>query len=224
MTTAAASAPSCEQAALNNALWCASVVRAQGGGSHFGPTLWWSVEAPPRYYPRAVTLARALDAGARQRLDRLAPGDAVKDSFACLPLEGFALLFEASWYWRAPRPAAAAAEAVVHPGELADGLAAWGGGADGLASALLEEPGVTLLADFGATGVDAGCALYVGAGVVGVSNLFGAAAAQARLLDGAAAHAGPLPLVAYEQADAAGPLQAAGFRALGPLRVLLKRA
>ena len=67
-------APTLERAALNNALWCASVVRAGGGATHFAPTLWWSVRPPPRYYPRAITLARALDRGAQQRLERLEPG------------------------------------------------------------------------------------------------------------------------------------------------------
>jgi hypothetical protein len=216
--------PTVEQAALNNALWCASVVRCGGGAAHFAPTLWWSVRPPPRYYPRAITLSRNLDEGARQRLARLEPGDAVKDSFACLPAAGFEPLFEAQWYWRAPA-VGAQAEALLHPGELASWVEAWGGGAEVLPPALLEEPGVTFLAEFGAADVEAGCALYAGAGLVGVSNLFGPPAAQARLLAGAAAHAGPLPLVTYEQEDAAvGPLQAAGFQALGPLRVLLKQA
>lgn len=215
-------APTLEQAALNNALWCASVVRTAGGAAHFAPTLWWSVEPPPPLHPRAVTLARSLDAGARQRLERLAPGDAVKDSFACLPPAGFELLFEAAWYWRPPAPEAAPAEALVFAGELEPWVAAWGGGDGILAPDLLEEPGVTFLAAYGEVEVAAGCALQVGAGVVGITNLFGDPAAQARLLEGAAAHAGPLPLVTWERAEAAGPLLAAGFRVLGPLRVLLR--
>ena len=217
-------APTLERAALNNALWCAGVVRAGGGATHFAPTLWWSVRPPPRYYPRAITLARALDRGAQQRLERLEPGDAVKDSFACLPPDGFETLFEAQWYWRRPSPGGAAAGAVRDPDALAAWIEGWGGGAEILAPALLAEPGVTFLAEAGAAGVAAGCALYAGAGLVGVSNLFGEAAAQARLLEAAAAHAGPLPLVTYEQEAEAGPLLAAGFQPLGPLRVLLRQA
>lgn len=219
-------APTVEQAALNNALWCASVVRSTGGTAHFGPSLWWSVEPPPRYYPRAVSLVRTLDEGAGQRLQRLAAGDAVKDSFAALEAPGFETLFEAVWYWRpasAPSTTAAAA-AVGTEEELAAWVEGWGGGPAILVPALLEQPGVAVLAlrDGAEPVPSAGCTLFTGAGLVGLSNLFGPLDRQRRLIEEAALRAGPLPLASYARDEECDALLAAGFRPLGPLRVLAK--
>lgn len=218
-----------ERLALNNALWCASVLRSGGGEGHFGPTLWWSVGPAPRYYPRAVTLARALDEGARQRLARLAPGDAVKDSFLALDPTGFDTLFVASWYHRPPDPAPGEADhgdADTIGSIAAEGLAAWveawGGGEGILVPALLQQPGVTFLALSGPDGPVAGCTLFHAAGVVGLSNLFGGTEQRAALLRAAAGRAGPLPLATYAAREEGQALQAAGFQPLGPLRVLVK--
>lgn len=225
-TVAPTAAPTIAQAALNNALWCAAVIRAHGKAAHFAPTLWWSVEPSPPLYPRAVTLAPALDDGAQQRLARLSPGDAVKDSFATLPLQGFERLFDATWFWRAPSTMkeGGGAPAPVHvrtPEALARWIAAWGKGEGILPSALLQDRSVLILAlgDF-----EAGCILNLTDGVVGLSNLFGRdAALRARTIEAAAREAGEHPLVGYEATGADGDWTAAGFQPLGPLRVLLKR-
>jgi len=216
-------APTVAQAALNNALWCASVLRARGQASHFAPTLWWSVEPAPPLYPRAVTLAPALDRGATQRLGRLQAGDAVKDSFACLPQAGFEPLFEATWFWRDPGGGGAAAEAVTTPAGLAAWVTAWGEGEGIFAPALLQDPTVTFLSLRRDVDLVAGCVLNEAAGVMGLSNVFGRdEAARAEIVDAAVGRAGLLPLVGYEAIGEQRTVRAAGFRPLGPLRVLLK--
>jgi len=213
--------PTAAQAALNNAAWCASVVRAHGGTAHFAPTLWWSVAPSPPLYPRAVTLAPRLDSGAQQRLARLDAGDAVKDSFAALPLDGFEPLFDGTWFWRPPSGGGPAATRVCSEDAFARWIAAWGEGEDILPPALLQDPNVLVLA---LDDVEAGCILNRSGDVVGLSNLFGRdAATRAATIEAAAREAGALPLVGYEAVGADADWLAAGFRPLGPLRVLLKR-
>ena len=217
-------APSVAQLALNNATWCASVIRAHGKTAHFAPTLWWSVEPSPPLYPRAVTLAPVLDAGAEQRLARLAPGDAVKDSFATLPLDGFDLLFAATWYWRAPKGGAPAPLYVRTPEALARWVAAWGQDEGILPPALLQDPSVHFLTLAEGGRIAAGCILNLGAEVMGLSNLFGRdTAARARMIEAAAREAGAHPLVGYEAEGADADWTATGFLPLGRLRVLEKR-
>lgn len=214
-------APTVAQAALNNASWCAAVIRAHGRTAHFGPTLWWSAEPSPPLYPRAVTLAPELDRGAEQRLARLDAGDAVKDSFAALPLDGFETLFDGTWFWRAPKGGAPAPTYVRTPESFSRWIAAWGEGEGILPPSLLQDQSVLILALDEA--MSAGCILNRTGGAVGLSNLFGRDAEARRcMIDGAAREAGEFPLVGYEPVGADQDWRAAGFRPLGPLRVLLK--
>ena len=207
-----------EAAALNNALWCASIFRALGRSAHFAPTLWWAVDPAPPFYPRAVTLQRDLDAAAWQRLRRLQPGDAVKDSFACLDLEadGFDLLFEARWFYRAAR-SAEAIESVETEADLARWVTAWGEDTSApiFAPPLLQDPTVQLLWLREGGHVLGGAAVNEGAGLTGVTNLFGDKQRALSALAG--------PLVTYAEGAEAALLETAGFTALGPLRVWLRR-
>lgn len=197
------------------------MVRSHGLTAHFAPTLWWCVERAPPFYPRAVTLAPQLDRGARQRLARLETGDAVKDSFAAEPLEDFALLFDATWFWRAPKGGGPAPLHVRTPEALALWVAAWGDGEGIFLPALLQDPGVLILALNDA--MEAGCILNRTGGVVGLTNLFGRDEdARARMIEAAAREAGELPLVGYEAVELDDDWTSAGFQPLGPLRVWLK--
>lgn len=177
-------------------------------------TLWWSAQPAPRFYPRAVTLAKNLDEGARQRLQRLASGDAIKDSFATLALPGFDLLFEASWFWR-PARAAKAPSIIGDEAALKDWSMAWGGGDDLFHPALLADPTVKLAALYQGSQIIAGAALNEGAGFIGLSNLFGDKATLLSALAG--------PLVTYASGAEADLLLRCGFEALGPLKVWVKR-
>ncbi len=219
------STPSLEQTALNNALWCDSVLRAQGRAGAFAPTLWHSPGPVPPYYPRAVTLAPLLDRAAQRRLADLQPGEAVKDSFASLPLSGFDLLFTASWYWHPAQAGTADAATVQDAVGLAAWVDAWGGGAGVFAPGLLADSSVTLLCWPAEGAIQAGCALNAGADVVGLSNLFGQdAAALAAIIQAAIGAAAGTPLLAYEAIGAESTaLLAAGFHPLAPLRVLVRR-
>lgn len=213
--------PDLWRAARNNALWCDSVLRALGRPGDFGATLWFSAAAVPRFYPRAVTLAPKLDAAALAQLADLRSGDAVKDSFASLPLEGFETLFDATWYWRPPARGDAAR--IAKATDLAAWVEAWGGGPGVFAPPLLHDPSVALLRWPAEGSPRSGCAVNRGAGLVGLSNLFGEApAARSAAIEAAAAFAGDEALICYEADGEAADLLAAGFQPLGPLRVLLR--
>ncbi len=216
-------APTREQAARNNALWCDSVLRALGRPRDIDAGLWFSAVPAPRFYPRAVTLVPELDAGALARLAALESGEAVKDSFASLRLEGFETLFDATWYWRPPAKGDATGGVIETAADLAAWVEVWGGGPGVFAPPLLEDSSVALLRWPADGPTRSGCAANRAAGVVGLSNLFGAdAAARAAVIEAAAAFAGDEALVCYEADGEAGDLLSAGFRPLGPLRVLTR--
>jgi hypothetical protein len=223
----------------NNVQWCATMCRAHGlSEAALGPRAWTSPRRTPLYYPDAVTLT--ADAEARDVLDgidRTTPGASVKDSLARLDLapEGFRLLFEAQWIHRPaglPDGAADAGATVYRPvrtpGELAAWALAWSGGdADEAAlfrPELLDDPATTIVAGHAPDGrILGGAVLTASPRVTGVSNLFTADGVPASAAwSGVLTVADPaLPLVGYESGDDLDAALAAGFEAIGPLRVWL---
>ncbi|MEV7546220.1 hypothetical protein [Streptomyces sp. NPDC089915] len=220
-------------AARNNAEWCAAVC----GGGRFSASLWSSRRPTPPLYPDAVTLApEASAAEVLAGVGTAGTGRSVKDSFASLDLgpAGFEVLFEARWIHRPAGPAAAPAggrlewDEVEGPGELADWEAAWGDGEGGgtFHAGLLRE-GIVFLAGRDGGRITAGAVLSSGGGVVGVSNVFAAAPADAdgawaAALDASARHWPGLPVVGYEHGGDLDAALRAGFSPIGPLRVWLR--
>ncbi|QES59229.1 hypothetical protein DEJ51_27720 [Streptomyces venezuelae] len=221
------------KAALNNAQWCDAVCRAHGVATRYeGESLWAGVRRTPPMYPDAVTLEPAVPAGSVVRgVDVVSPGCSVKDSFADLDLagDGFEVLFEAQWIHRpagAPLPEAAEEAAGLEWSEVADAgeLAAWEAafdddGGDRLFTPDLLREGIVFLA--GRTGgrIVAGAVASTGGGVVGVSNLFGAA--WAGVLGAVSARWPELDVVGYEHGEDLEAAVRAGFTPIGPLRVWL---
>jgi hypothetical protein len=215
-------------AARNNADWCEAMCRAHGLRGEFRADAWTSPVRTPPYYPDAVTLSEHADAGELlARVDVRTPGATVKDSFARLELRphGFAPLFDAEWIARDPQPAGMrpAWRRVRCQAELAEWERAWDGGVSGLfLPPLLEDPSVLVLA---APGFAAGAVLSLGAGVVGVSNLYGGDQDPDRVwrecLAAVAAYRPGLPVVGYEHGDDLAAAEGVGFTPLGPLRVWL---
>ncbi|WP_370113214.1 hypothetical protein [Streptacidiphilus sp. MAP12-33] len=218
-------------AARNNADWCEAMCRAHGLRGEFRADAWSSPARTPPYYPDAVTLGphvRAADLLAR--VDTRTAGATLKDSFAVLDLHphGWTPLFDANWIARAPLSAASGTHwrRVRTLTELGHWEQAWDGGVDALfRSSLLDDPSVLLLAapDYGA-----GAILSLGAGVVGVSNLFGAGEdaddpdrAWHDCVAAASVFCPGLTLVGYEQGQDLAAAERAGFARLGPLRVWL---
>ncbi|WP_370069902.1 hypothetical protein [Streptacidiphilus sp. MAP5-3] len=229
-------------AARNNADWCQAMCRAHGLSGEYRLDAWTSRERTPRYYPDAVTLAERLDVDELlARVDRTTPGVSVKDSFAALDLagHGFRPLLDAHWIAREPELPAATSpwQRLRTPGELAAWEIAWCGEvADLFLPPLLEDPSVLVMA---APDFSAGALLSLGAGVVGVSNLFvaadvagapgttsTAAAREAVLfrawhdcLAAASVHCPGLPVVGYESGADLAVAERVGFTRLAPLRI-----
>ena len=234
-------------AAMDNARWCHRVCAVNGIATRFDADAWTSPIRTPEMYPDAVTLRSDVAPG--DLLARIDPaaGASVKDSFAALDLTaaGFDILFDATWIARAPRRttgATAAAEptgrrweTVVGPDELLAWSRVHGAGAT-FGPALLDDPAVTILA-----GRDEDGRLWAGAiatafdAAVGISNVFAvpaepaddddpvafATAFQGATTAIAARHPDRL-IVGYEAGDSVMAARAAGFEAIGPLRVWLR--
>ncbi|MER0241283.1 hypothetical protein AAHZ94_04440 [Streptomyces sp. HSW2009] len=225
-------------AARNNADWCAAVCHSHGVPSRFGDAAWSSARRTPPYYPDAVTLhPGAVPADVLAAVDTATPDCSIKDSFATLDLapEGFVELFTAQWIHRPADVAAGTtapplrAEPVTTAAELRTWQSAWHGDESGpevFRPALLDHPSVRVLGLYRGAGLCGGAVLNLGAGVVGLSNLFAvdpedAGAVWAATIAAAARHFPGRPLVGYEHGDALVPALASGFDVLGQLRVWL---
>lgn len=217
------------RAAANNAALCDAVVTASGGAGVFEPDLWFSRGPPPPYYPGLVTLTPDGTAAQLGRIAALGEAcTAVKDSFATLDLAplGFRVLFEAAWLLRPastgqPAGDALAWERVRGPEQFRAWVAAWadGGAEMPFAAALLADERHAFLAGRREGRIVAGCVASRAAGVLGISNLFGAEALWPSCLATAQAWAPGLPLCTYDRGAAAEVLLAEGFQRIGPLRV-----
>jgi hypothetical protein len=225
-------------AARNNADWCASVCRSHAIPEGRDDLVWCSTRRSPPYYPDAVTLRQdATAADVLPLIDTASRGASVKDSFCALDLaaDGFVELFTAQWIHRpagllsAPLTPALSVVPVTSADRLLDWQSAWSGGdagADVFRPAVLEDPFVRVLAVRDGEQLCGGFVLNAGQGVVGLSNLFALdagdpAAVWSSALDAAAHHFPRCAVVGYEQGDDLETALAAGFTALGPLRVWL---
>jgi hypothetical protein len=158
------------------------------------------------------------------------PGCSVKDSFATADLGagGLEVLFEAAWLHRPPWPAGATSTDWSVISSDAE-LAAWSLAArDEVAvpTAALRDKSVTVLASKEGGRIIAGAIAHRSGSVVGVSNVFGDAAADPmtwRSIAGVLGDGFPgSALVGYEAGESLRAARKAGFEQLGPLRVWLE--
>ncbi|MFE9646699.1 hypothetical protein ACFYO0_21805 [Streptomyces sp. NPDC006365] len=225
-----------QAAARNNAEWCAAMSRSHGLAGESGDEAWTSRVRTPPYYPDAVTLVSGADPAALvARIDTMAPGASVKDSFADLDLTeaGFRVLSEAQWIHR---PAGAPGIVPDLAWDVAgdpDALRAWAlawddgdGNVDLFRPQLLADAETFVLAGYSADGeVVAGAVATRSDQVAGISNVFS--------LDGGPDVAWPvvlgavhrlfptLPVVGYEHGDDLAVAVRHGFEPVGPLRIWL---
>ncbi|BEP11798.1 hypothetical protein acdb102_01090 [Acidothermaceae bacterium B102] len=210
-----------QEAVDNNVAWCARVCRSHGVLGQYGDGWWVTLSAAPTYYPDAMTLRpeASLETLPRMAIERA--GASVKDSFDAVDLPGLEVAIEASWIGY-ERPSAE-----LDPGwsvvRTPDQLAAWRvahGDAPSIHPDLLADLDVRVLAAFVDEAAVAGLIAYRTGDVVGVSNVFlggghgwdAAVAAVSGCFPG-------LPLVGWESEAMLHSAVAAGFIALGPLRV-----
>ncbi|MET7876456.1 hypothetical protein ACPXB1_11295 [Micromonospora sp. DT68] len=215
-----------EAAARNNAEWCDVVCGSHGVAGWFDADAWSTPRRSPTWYPDAVTLRPGVDADALLARIDAGPGASVKDSFADLDLagHGFEVLFDAQWIHRPPTdpPAGPLLTRVTTP----QGLAAWAaahGGGDLFRPAVLTDPRVRVLARYDDRGEVVGGAVVSGDGVLGVSNLFAGTDGPDEIWRGVLATVPGLPLVGYESGPDLTPALKAGFTAVAPLRVWLRK-
>jgi hypothetical protein len=214
-------------AVRENAAWCDLVCRLHRFTPAGDGRLWWSSRRTPDLVPDAITLVP--DLSVLDVLGRIndSSGASVKDSFATLDLtdQDWTVLFDATWIARPPRPGAdkeaASSFTVVREKFLfAAWCRAWGGPAGVLPTGLRRASGVTVLGREGDGGFADGAILHrteIGGTVVaGLWHVFGA---WADVADAAASRHPEAWIVGYERGADLDAALAAGFTAIGPLRV-----
>jgi hypothetical protein len=223
-------------AARNNAEWCETICGLHRIAGEFEEDAWASGARTPEHYPDAVTLRRGVDAARLLSRVDASSGCSIKDSFADLDLKPwrFGRLFEASWIHRPALPAvggAAAAdlEPIRDQATLTAWERTWSGGATGrpvFLPDLLDRDDVVVLAARRADSIVAGAILSLGAGAVGLSNLFAVGTDLASAFVGASSVAARLfpriPIVGYESGPLLDAAEQAGFVRVGRLVVWLR--
>ena len=230
---------SVEQAALNNALWCDAVCSTHAGPGEFRRELWINPRGAPLFYPDVITLLGA-EAAMTQRLaiETLVRADAgkslaVKDSFQTLDLRdlGFAPLFDAHWIVANDREPASGSplrsRRVEDKSALEAWEAAWRGGEDApriFRPGLLSRSDIHVLAVARDGVLVGGGVLNHGAGVVGVTNVFGSDGDGKAIWNALASAARSTfpgsPVVGYERdGECLDAAFGAGFATFGALRI-----
>jgi hypothetical protein len=207
--------------------------------------VWLAGGRPPPFHPDVVTLRPGIAAADVARAVPRREGASVKDSFGDVDLGGlgFGVLFEAEWIWleagspTAPTgvstpttPTGVSGAAVTGPtwAEVADAAAlgewAAGSGQSGtFLPALLSDPAVRFLTAHAHGEVVGRAALCLGAGAVGVSNVWsGGPGVWATLGDEVARLFPGHPMAGYEQGADLAEAVATGFAPVGPLRVWVR--
>lgn len=209
------------------AAWCDLVCRLHRFTPEGDGRLWWSARRTPDLVPDAVTLVP--DVSVLDVLGRISDsfGASVHDSFAMLDLadQDWTPYADATWIARPPGigagDEAASAFAVVREKfPFAAWCRAWGGPAGVLPAGLRRASGVTVLGRDGDGGFSDGAIVHSteigGTPVAGLWHAFGAWADVAD----AASHRHPEAwIVGYERGADLDAALAAGFTAIGPLRV-----
>jgi len=233
-------------AALNNALWCDTMYRLHHRPGQLQEACWITRHAPLPFYPNVVTLTPGI-APARYSaiinalcIAGLTGEWGVKDSFAQLDLHAlqFRILFEGTWFWRAParvaQDGALAAlrwTTLTRDAELAAWERAWRAASPGpdlrlFQPALLAEPHIAVIASYQGAQIVAGAIACRSAGAVGCSNMFVPAHAARHFQQGCLAAvmaAFPdVPLVGYSSGPAEVVRQLA-CEPIGRMRVWLHK-
>lgn len=210
----------------NNVAWCERVCRSHGVIGQYGDGWWVTLSPAPTHYPDAIAVSPSASAASLPRLVTGRSGASVKDSFGAVDLPGFEVAVEGQWITCAPPEAGTdPAWVVVRTAGQLDAWLAAHGDAPSLRPDLLGDLDVRVLAVVVDDRPVAGLVAYRTGDVVGVSNTFlsgdhgwpAATVAVAGCFPG-------LPLVGWEADAVLADAVAAGFAALGALRVWRRAA
>ncbi len=228
-------------AANNNADLYEAMYSSHGLSYERLPFAFVAKDRPPPYYSNLTTLspdhaqeiALQVKSVGRHFTDRIG----LKDSFCQLDVEGFDVLFSASWIWRAGGfPTPARWEPVRSEADLVLWEEAWKGFDSPttnrmFTSAMLSRPDVWFFGAKKHGEYEAGCMVNKSAGCVGISNVFSRTGSERSVSSttfdqatAAAVSIDPLlPIVGYESGEDLESAKSAGYSAVGDLRVLLSR-
>ncbi len=224
-------------AAGNNADLYEAVFATQGLNYARLPFAFVGRDAPPPYYSNLTALLPdAVDSivlQVRALAEQFNGAVGLKDSFCRLDLaaNGFDVLFEASWIWRAPGTSTPAADwqRVDNEADLLLWEEAWKqcGSATGyrmFRAGMLQRPDMVFLGRKTDGAFEAGCIANRSADCLGLSNIFSRSPSAASFAEAAAAAAWVdrhKPLVGYEAGENLHHAHMAGFETVGKLRVLV---
>lgn len=229
-------------AANNNADIYEAMFKSQGLGFERPAYAFVGRNKPPPYYSNLTVLSPdrtdevlLLLSGLAEQFD----GEiGLKDSFCQLELQGngFSVLFEASWIWRAPRNISSSPsdwQLIEKPDDLECWEEAWkylGSPTQNrmFNETMLKMPGIYFFGQKRNGRFEAGCIGNKSAGCIGISNVFSRSPSSRVYADAAAIIAkidGSLPVVGYGRSgkNLEDALHA-GFEAVGDLRILVAKA
>lgn len=225
--------------ARNNADWYEAVFSAHGLRYRRLAFAFVAEDVAPPYYSELTVLSPDENANVLPELAKLArriDGTlGLKDSFCQLDigLNGLETLFEASWFWRAPRQVSIPEgwEKLSNTNDLLMWEESWKRNGSPTDQRMFPE---TLLARddvnfFGRRANDrfiAGCIVNRSADSMGLSNVFAETPSEAffaQAADAAASVDGDLPVVGYESGDELVFAHQAEFDTVGQLRILVTR-
>ncbi len=190
------------------------------------------IDDPLPYYPKLVT----LDPAATSKLNVRAKGfSVIKDSFSSLDAYalGLKVAFDASWIWCAANQQTMPTKwvRIENAHDLMEWQQAWHG--DGAQKdkvifppECLENPNLAFFARRSGRTIEAGCITNLSESVIGLSNVFSRSPNDQSLYEEALSAAFTIgndrPVVGYEHGADLEAASSAGFKVVGPLRVLIR--
>lgn len=221
-------------AAANNADWYQMMFDVRGLRYERSDLAFVAVDRPPPLHSWMVTLTPEANSELGQLVDANRHHDrfGVKDAFQLLDSHRFGLveLFAAQWIWADGVPTTTATEGwgrVTAPGDLERWEEAWATEEPPLPQrqfpeSVLDRPDVAVFGHRAGAGYDAGAVANRSSDCVGISNAFGPVGSFHAAAALCAGFGDSVPVVGYERGDSLTEALAAGFEAVGPLRVLVK--
>ncbi|WP_162906574.1 hypothetical protein [Algihabitans albus] len=223
----------------NNADLCAAILGAHGIRFKRDLSILLSVDDPPDYYPKLVTLEPNSVAQQMMLIQEVVeagqPVTAIKDSFATLDYAALnmAVLFEASWIWHdgGHEEKPDAWRRVSEATDLSIWHRAWCAAGSPTEQVIfpassLDDPSLVFLARGSGATIEAGCIANLSDSVTGLSNVFTVhedsdVFAQAK--QAVSAISPGTPVVGYESGQGLATARSVGFREVGKLRVLAQQ-